>query len=61
MYDRDQISQFTLKGGVEICAPLDGSQTVAVRQLGKDADITVVFELDAYDWAQKGLMIISTV
>jgi hypothetical protein len=47
MHDGDHIAQFTLKGGVEICAALDSSQTIGVRQLGKDADVAVVFELDA--------------
>jgi len=47
MHDWNHFSQFAFKCGVEIRAALNRSKAVAVRKLGEDADVTVVFKLDA--------------
>lgn len=48
MHDRNDISEFAFKGRVEVCATLDGGQAVAVCQLGEDANVAVIFELDTW-------------
>jgi hypothetical protein len=48
VHDRDNIAELALECGVEICAALDGGETVAVGELGEHADVTVVLELDAW-------------
>ena len=47
MHDGYDTSQLALERRVEVSAALDGSKAVAICQLGENADITVVFELDA--------------
>jgi len=47
VHDRYDTSQLALERRVEVGAALDGSKAVAIRQLGENADVTVVFKLDA--------------
>ena len=47
MHDRDNISELGLERRVEVCAALDGSEAVAVCQLGEDSDIAAVLKLNA--------------
>ena len=53
MHDWNHFSQFAFKSGVEIRAALNRSKAVAVRKLGEDADVTVVFKLDACIYISK--------
>ena len=48
VHDRNDISQLAFKSRVEVCAALDGSEAVAVGQLGEDSDVAAVLELNAY-------------
>lgn len=43
----NNVSQFSLKGRIEICAALDGTEAVTVCQFGKYANVATIFELDA--------------
>ena len=47
MHDWNRTSQFAFECGVEIRAALNRSKAVAVRKLGENANVTVVFKLDA--------------
>lgn len=47
MHDGDGVPELALKGRVEVGRPLDGGEAVGVCELGKGADVAVVFELDA--------------
>ena len=45
MHDWNDISEFRLESRVEVCAALDGTEAVAVRELCEYADIAAVLEL----------------
>jgi hypothetical protein len=45
--DWDYIPEFSLKGRIKICAALNGTEAVAVGQFRKDADVAVIFKLNA--------------
>ena len=47
VYDWDDFAEVGLEGGVEVCAALDGDEAVGVGELGEDADVAAVFELEA--------------
>jgi hypothetical protein len=49
VYDWDHVAEVGLEGGVEVCAALDGGEAVRVGELGEDADVAAVFELDAWE------------
>jgi hypothetical protein len=49
VHDGDDVAELGLEGGVEVGAALDGDEAVGVGELGEDADVAVVFELEAWE------------
>ena len=46
VHDGDDVAELCLKGRVEVGAALDGDEAVRVGELGEDADVAAVFELE---------------
>ena len=47
VHDGDHVAELCLECGIEVGAALDGGEAVRVCELGEDADVAAVFELDA--------------
>ena len=47
VHDGEHVAELGLEGGVEVGAALDGGEAVRVCELGEDADVAAVFELEA--------------
>ena len=47
VHDGDHIAELRLEGGIKVGAALDGGEAVRVCELGEDADVAAVFELEA--------------
>ena len=47
VHDGDHVAQLGFEGRVEVGAALDRGEAVRVCELGEDADVAAVFELDA--------------
>jgi hypothetical protein len=48
VYDGDHIAEICLEGGIKVGAAPEGDEAVRVCELGEDADVAAVFELDAW-------------
>ena len=48
VHDGHHVAELGFEGGVEVRAALDGDEAVGVCELGEDADVAAVFELDAW-------------
>ena len=49
VHDGDDVGELCLERGVKVGRGVHRGEAVAVRELGEDADVAAVFELDAYN------------
>ena len=47
VHDWDYLVELCLESGVKVGAALDGDEAVRICELGEDADVAAVFELEA--------------
>jgi hypothetical protein len=51
VHDGEHVAELGLEGRVEVGAALDGDEAVGIGELGEDADVAAVFELET--WRKK--------